>query len=685
MDYTLGELLDTDRLQELIESLGHAQGLSIAITDTQGSIILSAGRQNICEQFHRKHDKTLALCRESDGALAASMRGGSPVGFSTCKNGLNDAAAPVSIAGETVGYLVIGQFLLQPPDESFFRQQARRCGFDEEAYITALGSVPIIKKEYIELHLRFLARLAGIIADLGYNRLQQLEAAEIMKAGEQELRQLATAVEQADEIILITDLDGTVNYANPAFAAITGWDGKDSIGKNIAVLRDGRSSGFEENILDTMKAGTSWKGSLICMKKDGRRFEAKTAVSPAKSGGDITHYVIVMRDVTHEAAIEQQLRQSQKMEALGTLAGGIAHDFNNILAAIIGYADMALDDVDEDGSAGQYLQQIRKSGKRAKELVRQILSFTRKSDHEKKPVKLKLLVQEAMTMLRAMFPSTIKIRQKLKSRAYLLADTTQMQQLIMNLCTNAAHAMRESGGTLEVALQDIRLDSTVTISRQNIKAGEYVTLSVGDTGCGIDSEIEDRIFEPFFTTKELGEGTGMGLALVHGIVENHNGHITVDSKPGHGSKFTVYLPRQLEQADDTTTSGSAPPKGAETVLFVDDEEDVTDVAEIILKSLGYSVVATTSSLHGLELFKQDLSRFDLVITDQTMPDLTGYELSKSILQLRPGIPIILCTGFSDNVSTEKIREIGIRTYLMKPLNRQELAEAVRSAIDSEDE
>ncbi len=515
--------------------------------------------------------------------------------------------------------------------------------------------------------------LEGFISDI----TERLQA-------EQNRIQLETAVEQADEIIFIADTMGRFTYVNPAFERLTGFSRKETIGRHSQMLQGEKNAeSFYEDMIEAVRRGDVWKGHIVNTKKDGSRFEVQATISPIKNTqGEITHFVCVERDVTNEMNMERQLRQAQKMEALGTLAGGIAHDFNNILAAIIGFADMTLDELHRDSQAHRNIKQILVSSKRAKELVRQILTFTRKADQEKKPVKLKLIFQEVLHMLRATLPSTINIDYRLDSGAYLLADATQMQQLLMNLCTNAAHAMRDHGGVLRVNLHDVTLKQIDRVRYPGLDPGTYIQLEVTDNGKGIKPAIVDRIFDPFFTTKEIGDGTGMGLALVHGIVENHDGAISVDSRQGEGTTFAVLLPKPEGEAKDAMLATSAPLKGTETVLFVDDENEVTHAGKMMLESLGYTVVALTDSTEALKLFRTTPSDFDIVVTDQTMPALTGYELSQEILSIRPDMPVVLCTGYSEAVSPERIKKAGICDFIMKPLNRYELSKAVRNAIDT---
>ncbi|RMF92264.1 MAG: response regulator, partial [Nitrospinota bacterium] len=377
-----------------------------------------------------------------------------------------------------------------------------------------------------------------------------------------------------------------------------------------------------------------------------------------------------------------QLRQAQKMEAIGTLAGGIAHDFNNILTAILGYTELTLRNMPEESEAYQNLQEVLAAGKRAKELVQQILTFSRQHEQRYQPVQLRQVVQEVLRLVRATLPSTIEIRQYLDTPGTVLADPGQIHQVLLNLCSNAEYAMRERGGILEVRLEKTQITPEFAAAHPPLHPGPYLQLSICDTGCGMEPAILDRIFDPFFTTKGVGEGTGMGLAIVHGIVTSHGGAITVESLPGQGTTFTLYFPQIDDVLDSMGDNEPALPRGKETILLVEDEPALAALGEQMLTMLGYRVIAYTDSLKALEAFRADPQRFDLVLTDQTMPNMTGEALSRELLRIRPDLPIILYTGFSHTMTPEKARALGIRAYLMKPLVWRDLALTIRQVLEA---
>ena len=396
--------------------------------------------------------------------------------------------------------------------------------------------------------------------------------------------------------------------------------------------------------------------------------------------------VQIIRDITERVRTEKeqqdlqfQLAQAQKMEAIGTLAGGIAHDFNNILSAIIGYTELASLEIPPGSKAKRQLGEVLKGGERAKELVNQILTFGRQTAHEKKPLQIGLIIKEALKLLRSTIPSTIEIQTDISSKGMVVGDPTQMHQIAMNLCTNAYHAMRERGGVLAVTLKDI----DIGLDSQNpaLQPGAYVKLSVRDTGKGITPAHLKRIFDPYFTTKKKGEGTGLGLAVVDGIVRTHGGAITVKSDPGVGTRFDIFLPKVDAKIEQEIKNLQPLPKGNERILFVDDEQALVAMVQEMLERLGYEVVIRTSSVEALETFRKGLDEFDLVITDMTMPYMTGENLAVELMQTRSDIPIVLCTGFSEMIDEEKAKAIGIRAFVMKPLVMNELAKTIRKVLD----
>jgi CheY-like chemotaxis protein len=370
------------------------------------------------------------------------------------------------------------------------------------------------------------------------------------------------------------------------------------------------------------------------------------------------------------------------MEALGTMAGGIAHDFNNILAAVIGFTELLQEHIPDGSAARRHAARVLEAGLRGRELVKQMLAFSRQTEQEKKPLRMGSIVKESVKLLRASIPTSIRLSVNVRSESgFILADPVQIQQVLMNLCTNASYAMREKGGVLDIVVGDFSLDPTDP-NPHGIEPGVYMKLAVRDTGTGMAAHIKERIFDPFFTTKGVGEGTGLGLSVVIGIVKQSGGYVTVESEPGTGSTFTVYFPKV---AGEPVANGAVREEvlqtGSERILFVDDEEALVEMGEAILAELGYEVTSRTSSRQALALFRLDPFLFDLVITDQTMPGITGVDLAKEIMVIRPDIPVILCTGFSHVVNEESAKTSGIKAFAMKPLTKKEVARTIRKVLD----
>jgi len=503
------------------------------------------------------------------------------------------------------------------------------------------------------------------------NALENKTTRQALQESEERLRTVFETF--PDPVTIIQAEDGRCVDINSAFTRVTGWTTEDVIGKTAADFDIWHKPEEREKLT----TGIAQQGKVENLEakfrlKDGSLTTALMSAVLIRLK-DKPHILTITRDISdlksaqkEREQLETQLIQAQKMEAIGTLAGGIAHDFNNILGAIIGYAEMALYDTKKDSMEHHNIDQVLKAGHRAKDLVKQILAFSRKSEQDKRIISLTPIVEEALKLLRASLPTTIEIRQNIEPNLdAIFADPTQMHQVLMNLCTNSAHAMGD----------------TRAAQYPELNPGPYVKLSISDTGHGMDSVTMDRIFDPYFTTKEQDKGTGMGLAVVHGIIKGHGGGIQVQSTPAKGTRFDILFPIMEKQMESVTAELKALPTGSEHILFIDDEETLIDLAKSMLKKLGYRVETRTSPVEALEIFGAAPHKFDLVISDMTMPGMTGDTLASELMNIRSDIPVIICTGYSEKIDERRAKDLGIKGLMMKPFTIRRLSKTVRDALD----
>lgn len=516
----------------------------------------------------------------------------------------------------------------------------------------------------------------------------QAFAAETKKANnalKQEEENFRILVEESPLGIALISADGRHRYINPKFIEIFGYNLTDIPNGKDWFIKAYPNKEYREKIISELRdfknqpaEKTSLNRVFTTRSKDGVEKEIFFRVIRLETDD----WLIFYEDITEKKALEEQLAQTGKMEAIGTLAGGIAHDFNNILSGIIGYTELSLMDTDISSATQKNLRNVINAGERAKSLVKQIMTFSRHSDRELKPIRIKLVIKEALNLVRSILPTNIKIEQDINSDSLIMGDSAEIHQIIMNLCTNAKHAMSDTGGTIGISLNNIEEDEISNTLYNELSLSDYLELQIRDTGKGIDPNHIKRIFDPFFTTKKPGKGTGMGLSVVHGIVKRYKGAITVQSNPGKGTSFHIFLPTiETDHAEKTFVKRSLK-TGTERILFVDDEGFQVDFGKQLLKRLGYKVATRTSSLEALTLFKKNPYNFDLIITDMNMPNLTGVELSEEVMKLRPDIPIILCTGFSDMINEERALQLGIKAFLMKPAAISEFADTIRKVLDN---
>jgi PAS domain S-box-containing protein len=523
-------------------------------------------------------------------------------------------------------------------------------------------------------------------------------AEEALRDSEEKFKFLA---EKMADIIWTVNRNFQTTYVSPSIEKILGFTPEERKRQTLEeMITPGSLNKVQMMFLEELRrdeAGNADPDRLVTIeveyyRKDGSTVWMENSVKAVRNNsGAIDGLYGVSRDITErkiaeeeKARLQAQLQQVQKMESMGTLAGGIAHDFNNILGIIVGNTELAMDDVPEWNPARRNLEEIRTASIRARDVVKQILAFSRKTPQKMKPVRIIPIIKESLKFLRSSIPTTIEIHQNISSESdTVLTDPTQINQVLINLCTNAVHAMGEKGGVLEVSLEDIELDAGSSMDYYDLSSGKYVRLTVNDTGHGIEPKILKRIFDPYFTTKGVGEGSGMGLSVVHGIVKRYGGGISVSSEPGKGTIFHVLFPCIEDEPEPKVEIAAEIPRGNERILFVDDEKAMIDAIQPMIERLGYKVTARTSSIEGLEAFRANPDRFDLVITDFTMPNMTGMELANELFKLRSEIPIILCTGYSEHINEEKAKRNGIRAFVMKPVVLDEIANTIRKVLQAD--
>jgi PAS domain S-box-containing protein len=513
----------------------------------------------------------------------------------------------------------------------------------------------------------------------------------IRKQAEENLARLGMAVEQAGEAVVITDPEGTIQYVNPSFERLSGYVRDEVLGKNPRILNSGKQSReFYRSMWNTLKQGKVWSGKLVNKNKEGNLFQEFAVISPVRdASGRIVNYVGVKRDLTHEIEIEEQLRQSQKMEAIGKLAGGVAHDFNNLLTVITGYCELILSGLPKHGPWQHEIEGIKNAADRAAAVTRQLLAFSRKQVFQLRVVNMNSVVANLDGMLRRLIGEDIDLQAVLHDDLWnVRIDPAQIEQVIVNIAVNARDAMPE-GGKLTVETANVLLDETYVQTHLGVEPGPYVMIAITDTGCGMDESTRARIFEPFFTTKEVGKGTGLGLSTVYGIIKQSSGYIWAYSEPGRGTAFKIYLPRVLQGEPEHASAGRGPtglaPGGAETILLAEDEGLVRELVIEILMQGGYTVLPARDGAEALRISEKHRGPIHLLITDVVMPRMNGRELARRMLSSRPEVKVIYISGYTENaIIHHGVLDPGMH-FVQKPFRPSDLVRKVREVLDAPDE
>lgn len=695
-------ILDLPDIQAIMDDFYSLTGAVFALLDLQGNILCANGWQDICTNFHRKHPETLKNCLESDLEGKEGLKPGDIVSYK-CKNNLNDVVSPLFIADKLVGHIYTGQFLYddQEIDVEKFRLQARRFGFDESEYLNALSLVPRFNRERVATVMSFLVKFTSLISKLGYSNLQLASSILEQKRVETSLRgtqeDLRIIVEQAP-IILISSAgtEEKVSYINPKFSELLGyrpdemksWDEWWSIAYHDEKYRQQVMTEWTTRVEAAISNKTAIEPLEVKVRcKDGSEKIIEwgfvsTGLKNVVFGVDLTQRKLAERE---KESFQEKFLQAQKMEAIGTLAGGIAHDFNNLLQVVIGYAELLNTDDQFPTELKKDLEKIIRAAMDGGDLVKGLLTFGRKTQVKKLSLDLNQHISKIRKLLVRTIPKMIGIELKLQEDLPSInADKTQIEQVLMNLAVNARDAM-PNGGTLMIETSTATLSETSLANVLSVRPGSYVRLRVTDTGVGMEKEIQARIFEPFFTTKEPGRGTGLGLAVVYGIVQQHDGYMTCSSETGKGSTFDIFVP-----AVESTVAAMPEEKrqqvflhgAGKTILLVDDDEAVRAVASNFLVDVGFTILEATDGFEALEICERCSRAIDIVILDLIMPKMGGVECLQKLIRLYPDIRVVIATGFSEEGSEMNLIEMGAKSYLSKPFSKLELLEAVQSVLDS---
>jgi PAS domain S-box-containing protein len=682
------ELVDIDELRELCQSFTATTGAVTALLDLDGNVLIATGWQRVCTQFHRVAPATAARCLESDTVLAGQLRKGAPFNLYQCKNGLVDVAVPVIVGGEHVANLFTGQFFLEPPDRASFAQRARENGFGEEAYLAALGQVPVFSEAHVRALMDFLGRLARVFGEIGLSKRRLEETVSLLRESEQ---RFSFALDATRDGVWDWDVEsGRVHYS-PNYLAMLGYrpgelpselgswqdrlhpdDRAKAQEANRACIA-GETDHFEVEFRMRHRDG-EWRwilgrGSVVTRREDGRALRMVG-----------THTDVTARKLAEEnqRSLEAQLAQAGKLESIGRLAGGVAHDFNNMLGVILGRAEIALEQLEPTHPLFEDLVEIRAAAQRSANLTRQLLAFARKQTATPKVLALNETLAGMLNMLRRLIGENLELAWRPGDELWpIRIDPSQIDQILTNLCVNARDAL-DGKGAIEVATSNVVVDDEYCARRPDATPGEFVKLSVRDDGHGMKPETLEHLFEPFFTEKEVGKGTGLGLATVFGIVRQNDGFIEVRSELGAGSTFEILLPRFVGDRAPASTDDrpAVAPGGHQTVLLVEDEPALRRVARDMLQKLGYRVLCAGSPEEAIELARRHPADLRLLVTDVVMPGMNGRELAERLRAARPELECLFMSGYTADIIAHQGVVDPRAKFLHKPFSMSELGRTI---------
>jgi PAS domain S-box-containing protein len=696
----LGSIINVDEIQSIMDDFFSLTGMVTAILDLNGKVIEATGWQDICTKFHRVNPLTANNCTESDLFLAKNLKAGEFVSYK-CKNGLSDVVTPLYIGNIHLGNIFTGQFFYDDDadvQEERFIKQAEKYDFDKISYLDAFRRIPRYSHDTIDNLMNFLVKFATYISRVSFSNLQLEQEIQERKKAESAQKEsaamLRSLIRAIPDLVWLKDPQGIYLFCNSRFESFFGAAEIDIIGKtDYDFLEKDLADFFRKHDKLAMESAKPIKNEEeIVFASDGHNEILETIKTPLyHSDGKLAGVLGIGRDITERRQAEEeretlsaQLQQSQKMEAIGILAGGVAHDFNNMLGVILGHSELAMDKVDPSGQLYEDLNQIHQAAERSADITRQLLSFARKQAVAPKILDLNTTIEGMLKMLQRLIGEDIHLIWLPSSELWLIKiDPSQVDQMLANLCINARTAIT-GVGTITVETKNTTIDEQYTASHMDAIPGEYVRISVSDTGDGMDKTTLARIFEPFFTTKELGEGTGLGLATVFGVVKQNNGFLNVYSEPGKGSSFNIYLPRDLGSNDQKKSASVLDEieHGHETILLVEDESAILRMTTMMLQQLGYSVLPSGSPNDAIRRISECGIKIDMVLTDVIMPGMNGQDLVQHLQTIQPDIKHLFMSGYTANViSHHKVLEDGL-LFIQKPFSRRELASKVRQALDN---